>query len=99
MTDAQPDLERLLRRARVTAFDAGFADRVLQRWHADARRSLGRRLQRPFQWMLPAAIAALLVLAFLNVRAMHARSGNPFDAVLGLQRVTLQSAYALDTEP
>lgn len=59
--------------------------------------TLGVRMQRSFRWLVPAAIAAIFVLGFLNVRAASGTGRNVLDAAFGLPRVTLQAAYAFDT--
>jgi hypothetical protein len=46
---------------------------------------------------VPAAVAAILFLGFLNIRAAGATGVGTLDAALGLPHVTLSSAYAFDS--
>ncbi|HTR76769.1 MAG TPA: hypothetical protein VMH39_01605 [Gemmatimonadaceae bacterium] len=88
-----PPLERLLRAQRADAFEPGFPDRVLARLAGRPVITLGKSMQRYFAWMTPALIAAILVLAFLNMRAAGRAS---VGAAFGLPQVTLATAYALE---
>jgi hypothetical protein len=89
------ELEPLLRATRAERFAPGFAGRVLLRARAQ-QRSLGNVLQRYFIWMVPAAVTAIALLAIHNARASSATHGG-IDAMLALQPVTLDAAYAIDT--
>jgi hypothetical protein len=97
MNPESSELAAMIRAARRDRFAAGFADRVMRRLQLAPVISLGARLQRPFRWLVPAAVAAILVLGFLNVRAAGGTGNNAIDAALGLPHVTLQAAYAFDS--
>lgn len=92
------ELRALLRDARTSSFAPGFADRVMARMERAAAEPapvlvLERRLQRYFVWLAPAALAATLLLGFLNMRA----SGrSDVGGAIGLPQVTLASAYSLE---
>ena len=91
-------LVALLRAARAPSFAPGFADRVMLRMQRAAAEPapvllLERNLQRYFLWLAPAALAATLLLAFLNMRSA---GRTDVAAALGLPQVTLASAYSLD---
>jgi len=76
------------------AFDAGFADRVMAR--LERPRALTDGLQRGFVRLVPFAAAAALVFGAMNLINSRA-SGLPLvDRVLGLQPVTVATAYMLD---
>jgi hypothetical protein len=97
------ELERL--RAMTTAidFDAGFADRVMQRIaRGDAEALappslvLASGLQRTFWRVAPLAVAAALVLSILNISHQSTSNQPLLERALGLPAVSLASAYTLD---
>jgi len=92
------ELAAQLRAARADSFAPGFADRVMSRLERESTAAapvdlLQRKLQRHFLWLAPAALAATLLLGFLNMRAA---GRTDVGAALGLPQVTLASAYSLD---
>ena len=89
------DLERLFRAQRAEAFAPGFSDRVMARLAQRPVVTLDSSMQRYFAWLTPALVAAILMLAVLNMRAAG-RTG--VSAALGLPQVSIASAYALDTD-
>ena len=97
-TDDLDDIEDRMAQIRQltmpTAFDAGFADRVMAR--LERPRALSDGLARGFVRLVPLAAAAALVFGAMNVINTRA-SGLPLvDRVLGLQPVTVATAYMLD---
>jgi hypothetical protein len=97
MNDDPSEIGAMVRAARRDRFAPGFADRVMDRLRETTVLSLGARMQRPFRWLVPAAVAAILFLGFLNIRAAGATGVGTLDAALGLPHVTLSSAYAFDS--
>ena len=92
------ELAALLRSARAESFAPGFADRVMLRMQNASSEPtpkvvLQRKLQHHFLWLAPAALAATLLLGFLNMRAA---GRSDIGAALGLPQVTLATAYSLD---
>lgn len=87
-------VEAALRASRAESFGPGFSDRVMARL-ALAPASLGKSMQHYFMWMTPALIAAILLLAFLNIRSAGQAS---VGAALGLPQVTIATAYALGAD-
>lgn len=95
MTD---DIERLVRDAlaenRATSFAPGFADRAAARWRASqSQLSIGNLIAARFARLTPLAAAAVIALAFYNVRSNESTS--TVDRLLGLTPVTVESAYDL----
>jgi hypothetical protein len=88
-----PRIEAVLRAQRADAFAPGFSDRVMARLARAPRLTLGTSMQRYFAWMTPALVAAILLLAVLNMRAAG-QTG--VGAALGLPQVSVAVAYALD---
>lgn len=89
-------VEALLRAQRATAFQPGFAWRVMHRLRAgqvDPREALMAAVQRQFARLAPLAALATVAFALLNVRAAD-RGQSVLDAVLGLPAVTVEQAYA-----
>jgi hypothetical protein len=93
--DPRPRIEAVLRAHRAEAFAPGFSDRVMARLVRAPVLTLGTSLQRYFAWMTPALVAAILLLAVLNMRAVGRAS---VGAALGLPQVTIVAAYALDAD-
>jgi hypothetical protein len=99
MTD---DLERLVRSAmaekRRESFDAGFADRAVARWRASQnQQSIGTLIAGRFAKLTTLAAAAVIALAFYNVRSTESTS--TIDRLLGLTPVTVESAYDIGLGP
>jgi len=98
MLDSEQDMEQQLTRYRAlrgaVAFDAGFADRVMERLATPRRFS--DELQTVFWRMTPLAVAAALLLATMNLLNTRATEQSLVDRVLGLPTVTVATAYALD---
>lgn len=94
MTIDPSEIAAMVGAARRDRFAPGFADRVMRRLLQTPVLTLGARMQLPFRWLVPAAIAAILTLGFLNIRAAGGTGNNAIDAALGLPRVTLETAYA-----
>lgn len=93
MTD---DIERLVREALVEnrreSFSHGFADRAVARWRsAQSQPSIGTLIAGRFARLTPLAAAAVVALAFYNVRSSESTS--TIDRLLGLTPVTVESAY------
>lgn len=88
-------IERLLRASRADRFAPGFADRVMHRMAARQATLLGPALQHTFKWLMPAAVAAILLLGFFNVRNAG-DSRTTLERALGLPQVTLAAAYSFD---
>ncbi|MEM7414930.1 MAG: hypothetical protein AAF389_05485 [Gemmatimonadota bacterium] len=87
-------LEELLRSS-VPGFDAGFADRVVERVEGLSVDETARAVSGYFRRWAPLALAASLVLAAFNVVTTSQDGQSTFDAVLGLEPVSVQSAYAI----
>ena len=98
MRDNHQDIERALSRYRamrgVTAFDAGFADRVMARLAAPRRLADG--LQTVFWRVTPLAVAAALLLTTMNLLNTQASQQSLMDRVLGLPGITVATADVLD---
>ena len=99
MTD---DIERLVRDAlaenRRDSFDAGFADRAVARWRASQNQpSIGTLIAGRFAKLTPLAAAAVIALAFYNVRSSE--SSSTIDRLIGLTPVTIESAYDFGLGP
>lgn len=97
MTEFDGKLEELLRSS-TPGFRAGFADRVMERVAAEASTGdvIARTMQRQFTRWAPIGLAASLALAAFNVSSAQEESGlTPIEAVLGLEPVTVVSAYAI----
>ncbi len=99
MTD---DIERLVRDAladkRRDSFDPGFADRAVARWRASqAHPSIGAAIAGRFAKLTPLAAAAVIALAFYNVRSNESTS--TIDRLFGLTPVTIESAYDVGLGP
>lgn len=90
-----PRLDVVLRASRADAFASGFSDRVMARLGRAPVVTLGKTMQRYFAWMTPALVAAILMLAVLNMRAAGRAS---VGAALGLPQVTIATAFALDAD-
>lgn len=92
--DLEARMAQIRQMTAPVAFDAGFADRVMARLAQP--RPLADGLSYAFVRLVPLAVAATLVLGALNL--VNSRtSGLPLmDRVLGLQPVTLASAYTLN---
>ncbi len=93
MTD---DIDRLVRDAlaenRRDSFALGFADRTVARWHSTRNQpSIGALIAGRFARLTPLAAAAVIALAFYNVRSNESTS--TVDRLLGLTPVTVESAY------
>jgi hypothetical protein len=85
--------QRALQGNRASAFEPGFADRVMARVRAESEPAgLGAVLQRQFLRLAPAAFALLLMFSMRNLLSSDRRDLN---AALGLPTVTLEAAYAL----
>ena len=99
MTD---DIERLVRDAmagnRRDSFDAGFADRAVARWRAaQNQQSINTLIVGRFARLTPLAAAAVIALAFYNVRSNESTS--TIDRLIGLTPVTIESAYDFGLGP
>ena len=97
------DVERLLAEAaRATTherFDAGFADRVMERVEhraerPDAMQALSAALARQARRTLPAVAAASLAISAWNWWTVRDEADSPLRAALGIESVTLTSALA-----
>ena len=98
--DGTPPDARLdeLLRVSTPGFEEGFADRVLARVEGEQirRESVDVALQRHFVRVAPFALAASLALAAFNVSRASGDTGQTvFEAMFGLEPVTLQSAYTV----
>lgn len=97
---AHDDIELEARMAQIrqmtgpVAFDAGFADRVMAR--LERPRALSDGLERVFVRVVPFAAAAALLIGALNLMNTRASGLSFVDRVLGLQPVTVASAFMLD---
>jgi hypothetical protein len=95
--DHDPIEDRMAQIRQLTmpaAFDAGFAERVMAR--LERPRALSDGLERVFVRLVPFAAAAALLFGAMNLINTRA-SGLPLvDRVLGLQPVTVATAYMLD---
>ena len=99
MTD---DIERLVHDAlaenRRESFSPGFADRAVARWHASRNQpSIGSLIAGRFATLTPLAAAAVIALAFYNVRSNESTS--TIDRLFGLTPVTVESAYDIGLGP
>ena len=99
MTD---ELERRVRDAlaenRRDSFDAGFADRAVARWRAaQSQPSIASLIAGRFSRLAPLAAAAVIALAFYNVRSNESTS--TIDRLFGLTPVTVESAYDFGLGP
>jgi hypothetical protein len=93
MTD---DIERLVHDAlaenRCDSFAPGFADRAVARWRTTQnQQSIGTLIAGRFAKLTPLAAAAVIALAFYNVRSNESTS--TIDRLFGLTPVTAESAY------
>lgn len=99
MTPRMPDdneISTMLAESRATAFAPGFADRVMRRVSAERRAALV--LPRQAARVLPAVLAASLVLAAVNVFRAGESTASPLVRALGLPNVSVASALTLDAE-
>jgi hypothetical protein len=94
-------VETLVTSTREEAFAPGFADRVVCSLSAATSAPvivMGTALRRQFLRLAPAALVVLLALGAHNVLASTRPPGQSvWEAALGLQPVTLDEAYGLDT--
>ncbi len=81
-----------LRSVRADSFAPGFADRVMTRLATVAPASLTRVLERQFVFLAPAAAAAIIAFALLNMRTVGTTS---VTAALGIAPVTVAEAYSV----
>lgn len=97
-TDAALEARMARYRARsgAAAFDAGFTDRVMARLAAS--RGLADGLYTVFMRVMPMAIAAVLVLATMNLLSSRATLQPLVDRLLGLSTVTVASTSSLDND-
>lgn len=99
-TDPVDELTRHLREAADGRFAPGFADRVMDRIasEADIRVvSLTTPLRGQFLRLAPLAAAVLVALGAYNLIGAGASDGrSPLEAALGLEPVTLETAYAFE---
>jgi len=95
-------LAELLRADRARAFAPGFADRVLARVahdraaHDRAAANVTQVLPRQVARVLPAVLAASLVLAAVNYWR-GGTAGSPLAGAIGLPSVTVASALTLSS--
>lgn len=85
-------------RASVPGFEAGFADRVMERVQVESSSSeeTARAMSRYFARWAPLAVAASLVLAAFNIATASASGQSAMDALFGLEPVSVESAYAIE---
>jgi hypothetical protein len=97
MSDRTEEIVRAsLAESRRDSFDPGFVDRTMSRWAANRNRlTIGDVMTRNLVRLSPLAIAAVMLLAFYNVRS--AGSSPAVDRLLGLTTVTVDAAYELGT--
>jgi hypothetical protein len=95
MTDKYETIIRdALAEDRRESFAPGFADRAVARWQiARNEKSVGTVIARQFAKLTPLAAAAVIALAFYNIRSNESTSA--IDRLLGLTPVTAESAYDL----
>ena len=106
MTETREQMVReVLESVTAQSFAPGFADRAAARWRADRASTFAPIVERQFRRLVPLAIAASLLFAFVSVRARDSSSGQSVaQAVLGwrpsaidtLQLATLEWIYGLD---
>ncbi len=82
------------------AFDAGFADRTMARLEAERAEAdrvvpLEAALRRSFRWVAPLAAAAAGVLFLLNVGVLDRETQSTWEALTGLDPITLESVYSI----
>ena len=83
-----------LAESRRDSFAEGFADRTMSRLAADSSQSdIGDVMTRNLKRLSPIAIAAVMLLAFYNIRS--ADSSPTVDRLLGLTTVTVDAAYEM----
>ena len=92
----QPDdsLASLLRSAAPTAFEPGFAERVMARARAEREAPLASALESQFRRVVPLLAEASLLLALYNWWGGRNTAGSAIDAALNLPRVSIASAYS-----
>ena len=101
MTEYEKDDRRLqdLLRSATPGFEPGFADRVMDRVEvtaAEGEVSISFTMVQHFRRWAPMAMAAGLALAAFNVsHAAGAAGQSRFDALLGIEPVSVVSAYAI----
>jgi hypothetical protein len=98
------ELERLLSDAAPSAleqrFDAGFADRVMNRIEAgraqdrDASGALAAALARQARRTLPALAAASLAISAWNWWSVRDRADSSLSAALGFEKISLATALS-----
>ncbi|MBA3556317.1 MAG: hypothetical protein H0W29_16405 [Gemmatimonadales bacterium] len=87
----------LVREIPRTGFRPGFAGRVAARLAVEAPRRLSAALALHFRRLAPAALAVILGLLAHNLLTGGPDSQSAVEAALGLQPVTLEVAYDLDS--
>lgn len=92
--DRDTETERLVRTHARRSFGPGFADRVMERVAEDATSLV---LLPQFWRLATAAVTLTLLLIGYSVLWTEAAEGQSFmEAALGLEPVSLESAYGLD---
>jgi len=93
-------LKPILREATDRHFRPGFTDRVMERIRADSEAPvirLANSLRGQFFRLAPLAAAVLIALSAYNLIGARSSSGQSLlEAALGLEPVTLETAYAFE---
>lgn len=95
-TEREGRIAELLRESRE-GFEPGFVDRAMGRLDEERDREvdLPRVMRRQFGRWAPLGLAAGLALAAFNLSRAGEESQGTIEALLGLEPVTLSSAYSI----
>lgn len=89
---------RLLREwsaAERTACSCGPGAALLQHLEKEMRATqLDREIQRVFPWVAAAALAAAVILAWLNLSTLQDPHSHPLDTLFGLPQPTLEESLS-----
>lgn len=94
---SEDSLASLVHGAAPTAFEPGFADRVLARLRAEREQSFSAAFEHQFRRVVPLLAAASLLLAVYNWWGARDSADSAIDAALNLPRVSIASAYSAST--
>ena len=85
-----PELERSARSSTLSPEQLARLD------HELAAEILDREITRAFPWVAAAALAAAVLLAWLNLGNMRETYRNPIDALFGLPQPTLEDSFLVN---
>ncbi len=98
--DLLDTLGPIIRDAEDRRFEPGFSGRVMESLRAEAEAPvivLSRTLGRQFLRLAPIAAAVLVALSAYSLLGLGSSSGQSvLEAALGLEPLTVETAYALD---